>query len=174
MFGTRVLGEFNPHFSPNFSVFFSNHNTLPLPSGLWMRFYGDWVKVGVSPNILKDYPTNLHKNSSTKQSMKVLRRGNGRRQEHLSITTGAHVLLLPHMLVSDDHTFRFLPLPLCAGDAFYTRIGEEQCGAISWLKIGLSATDPPTRCHQPYFGTPAISWVSSTTVAFDHRKQPVK
>jgi hypothetical protein len=65
MFGTRVLGEFNPHFSSNFSVFYSNHNTLPLPSGLWMRFCGDWVKVGVSPNILKDYSTNLHKNSST-------------------------------------------------------------------------------------------------------------
>jgi hypothetical protein len=77
------------------------------------------------------------------------------------------------MLVSDDHTFRFLPLPLCAGDAFYTRIGEEQFGAISWLKIGLSATDPSIRCHQPYFGTSAL-WVSSTTVTFDQRKQPVK
>jgi hypothetical protein len=45
----------NPHFSPNFSVFLSISNTLPLPSGLWVGFCGDWVKVEVSPNTLGDY-----------------------------------------------------------------------------------------------------------------------
>jgi hypothetical protein len=51
----------NPHFSLNFSVFLSIPNILPLPSGLWMGFYGDWVKVEISPNTLGDYPTNLTK-----------------------------------------------------------------------------------------------------------------
>jgi hypothetical protein len=41
-----------PHFSPNFNLFFSIPNTLPLSSGLWVEFCGDWVKVGVSPNTL--------------------------------------------------------------------------------------------------------------------------
>jgi hypothetical protein len=46
----------NPHSFLNFSVFFSMPNTLPLPSGLWVEFCGDWVKVGVSSNTLGDYP----------------------------------------------------------------------------------------------------------------------
>jgi hypothetical protein len=46
----------NPHSSLNFSVFFSIPNTLPLPSGLWVGFCEDWVKVGVSLNTLRDYP----------------------------------------------------------------------------------------------------------------------
>jgi hypothetical protein len=37
---------------------------------LWLRFYRDWVKIGISLNTLKDYPTNPHKNFSTKQGLK--------------------------------------------------------------------------------------------------------
>jgi hypothetical protein len=60
----------NLHFFPNFSVFLSISNTLPLPSGLWVGFCGDWMKVGVSPNTLGDYPVNPYQNSSTKQGLK--------------------------------------------------------------------------------------------------------
>jgi hypothetical protein len=55
-----------PHISPKSSVFLSIPNTLPLPSGLWVGFYEDWVKIEVSPNTLADYP---HKTSSTKQGL---------------------------------------------------------------------------------------------------------
>jgi hypothetical protein len=47
-----------PHFSLSFSVFFSIPNTLPLPSGLcglWVGFCGNWVKIKVSPNTLRNY-----------------------------------------------------------------------------------------------------------------------
>jgi hypothetical protein len=59
MFGTRVLNEFNSrylHVSSNFSVLLSILNTLLLPSELWVWFYEIWMKVGVSPNTLEDYP----------------------------------------------------------------------------------------------------------------------
>jgi hypothetical protein len=46
----------NPHFFLNFSVFFSIPNTLLLPSGLWMGFCEDWIKAGVLPNTLGNYP----------------------------------------------------------------------------------------------------------------------
>jgi hypothetical protein len=32
-------------------------NTLPLPSGLWMGFGEDWVKMEISPNTYKIIPT---------------------------------------------------------------------------------------------------------------------
>jgi hypothetical protein len=45
----------NPHFSPNFSVILSIPNTLFLPSGLWVEFYRDWVKIRISANTLENY-----------------------------------------------------------------------------------------------------------------------